>query len=911
MSTNYQQHFFHTNLSNEFDDVYTSQILTNNRNQSRRHRDPYELLDDVPPANLKRNSQLFPDLLEEEGDRSNVLLRASTTRVDNRCSTTRFESELNAFPDGLLEDNDASQHNKMYHSPSQGARQQQQRYPVEELYPNDNHDIYNYPNHIPDDQSKDTPVEYELNEVEQDYYSQMQYSEPISTARQGPSGSISRYPIDDVKKTVGWYDDNDDYASKDTDSRPVAISPTDSGEIDSYQSMHNLYNGNGTNNSDHYYDNASTHYSDDKSHGTFDRLYNEEEEEYSDGVYNTPNKNDSKKDNNVSLSVSRRSPKNSPDSVMDTPSSHASDSYVGDLIFGKEDGGNVNGIRNNTEKLSSPDRPDVNRVIEAQEEGGTPLRSNQNDTKPKLQDDKPPTLPYEENATPREDQMQVDETTPVSSNTQSPQSNATTSSNDGSRFGSDDSVIQHLARTMQEQQRQHRQNQREEHTLLNNADVSQGTVGRMSRLEHWQQKQRQREERRQQQITAAANYLPLKYQQESSSAKPSRKKQKDPEPEYEGGHEPDGVRYYGDKEEGRGLFPDMEWDENGRVIKKSRSNQRIPTDAVPDMVSPLQQYEQNHNDYTYNQMTVEDRDVSPTNRARTHQVPDELSLVGSYSGSSSSNQNTVVHSHDEVSVISVDTELRQLAEQVPMKNKLQHQSRLHPYSIKPKDSMESDMRFDIDRDEEDRDFTHNHAVKRNDSMEQDMMVDFDEEAVPTKRSFVTDVDDSLIEYHNSNSEMDNYSVHSPPVVNRKHFVFADHIDEEEEEDIMAELISYSDDSEATNDPALFPTRAVYQMNLGQLSTKNDGCESNDMIERACELLARGRNVDALDALSKAFNDAEAKMDEVKEKIDEHYYNKERGLNPPTTEQLLSEEEYEEKLDTDFREVASDLADIIK
>ena len=202
MSTNYQQHLFHTNLSNEFDDVYTSQILTNNRNQNRRHRDPYELLDDVPPANLKRNSQLFPDLLEEEGDRSNVLLRASTTRVDNRCSTTRFESELNAFPDGLLEDDDASQHNKIYHSSSQGARQQQQRYPVEELYPNDNHDVYNYPNHIPDDQSKDTPVEYELNEVEQDYYSQMQYSEPISTARQGHSGSISRYPIDDVKKTV-------------------------------------------------------------------------------------------------------------------------------------------------------------------------------------------------------------------------------------------------------------------------------------------------------------------------------------------------------------------------------------------------------------------------------------------------------------------------------------------------------------------------------------------------------------------------------------------------------------------------------------------------------------------------------------------------------------------------------------
>lgn len=889
MSTDYQQHLFHANLSNEFDDVYTSQIATN---RDYRQRDPYELLDDVPPANRLESNQLFPDLLEEESP--NVLLRASTTRVDNRSSMTRFESELNAYPDGLLDDpsqNDAKtdRRERTEHSSSQGGqqRERERRYPVEELYPNDNHDIYNYPNHIPDDQSKDTPVEYELNE-EQDYYSQMQYSEPITV--KGPSSDRSRYPIDDVKKTVGWYDY--DYDTSKENGLSVAISPADSGEIDSYQSMHNLYNTKGANKD--YYDNASSHYSDDKSHGTFDRLYNEEAEEYS-GVYSTPNKShyDSKEDY---VSVSRKSPKNSPDSVIDTPSSNASSSYLGDLVFGKEGGGDVNGVG---------DHPDVNHVIEKEDEGGTPLRSNQNDDdeKTKFRHHEPPIIPFEEEETPREDRMQVDETTPVSSNTGSPQSNTTTSSNSPG-FGSDDSVIRHLARTMQEQQRRHRENQRQENTSLNEA-VSRGT-GRMSRLEQWQQKQRQREERRQQQMVAS--YLPLKYQQESA-ARPSQKKQMEPEPEYEGGHEPDGVRYYANKEEGRGLFPDMEWDENGRVIKKPRSNQRTPTDPVPDVVSPLEQYGQNHNDYTYNQMTVEDRDVSPTNRARTHQVPDELSLVGSYSGWSS-NQNTINNSHDEVSVISVDTELRQLAEQVPMKNKLQHQSRLHPYSIKPKDSMESDMRIDLDRDEEIRGFTHNHGIKRNDSMEQDMIADFDDMAVPTKRSFVDDVDHSLIEYFDDNSQMGN-SVLSPPMVNRKHFVFTDQIDEEEEEDIIAELISYSDDSEATNDPALFPTRAVYQMNLGQLSTKNEGCQSNDMIERACELLARGRNADALDALSKAFNDAEAKMDEVKEKMDGHYYNKERGLNPPTTEQLLSEEEYEEKLDTDFREVASDLADIIK
>jgi tetratricopeptide (TPR) repeat protein len=45
-------------------------------------------------------------------------------------------------------------------------------------------------------------------------------------------------------------------------------------------------------------------------------------------------------------------------------------------------------------------------------------------------------------------------------------------------------------------------------------------------------------------------------------------------------------------------------------------------------------------------------------------------------------------------------------------------------------------------------------------------------------------------------------------------------------------------------------------------------------------------------------------------MDDHYYNKERGLRPPTSEQLLDQEEYEEKLDNDFRAVASDMADIM-
>jgi tetratricopeptide (TPR) repeat protein len=966
-----EEDLFHSSLSDEFDDNYTSRVGSGSRpwrNRTQRKRDPYELLDDVPPAQdlmysravtaaaveirkpaivsqqpLKKDAQLFPDLLEESPPAN--MSRAATDRVDNRTEIRRFESEVNMFPEGLLEDgmesvraSDAVENQREDNEKKQPNHLvQRDRYPVEELYPTDNADVM-----MTDGNEMNNEVEYELTN-DDDYYSHMQYSEPVAN---GPS----RYPIDDGycseeekstrgRKKVVWYDEQ-------SNDQPMVISPAGSdGEIDSYQPMHIYNSSNKGKLYDEHDENASSHCSDDnKSTGTFDRLY---DEEYS-GIYSTPidkseNRDVKKSQPSIELSskedsslLLRMSPKHSPDSVMDTPSSTGS--FLGDLEFGVKLEDNV--VK---EQIDNKQSPAADCKLDLMP---TPLRCNKNEMKANaiIQANEMPEVPFgAESSTPNtEADMQVDETL-KSSKSDTPQSNTTTSSSPG--FESDeDSAIQDLARIMQEQQRQHREKQRvtrkqdeREVRRENQPDPDSRGGGRMSRLEQWQQKQKLRQQQRKQQTTGG--YLPSKYQQDQNTA-PSQKKQTKRsklEPEDVDAQEPGGLRYYGDQREAN-LFPDMEWDEHGRVIKKSSQNQSNQVHAAPGHDPPG--WNPNQKDYANLSVVSSATErirhpASPPGVARSmassrggsyrrqiyhsgpnHHVPDELSLFESYDESSDDNR-LVNNSHlvnDDVSVISVDTELRRLAEHVPMRNKLQNQ-RLHPYSIKPKDSMESDMRLDVDYEyrEQPHDRSYN-VVKRNDSMEDDMMVvDFDEGAEPVKHKFseysISDGGVSIVDYYEDRSH-ENNSVVSPPEMKRKLFAFADQIEEEEEEDVFEEMKSYSDDSEATNDPAIFPTRAVYQMNLGQHSIKKVDCESSDLIERACAFLARGMNDAALTTLNEALNNAEASMDKVKELMDEYYYKKERRLKPPTSEELLHQEQYEEKLDSDFKEVAGEMADVI-
>ena len=1003
-----EEDLFHSALSNEFDDGHTGQVNNSGGNRpwairlrrDDRDREPYELLDDVPPADLeysravnaaaneidkhamgrrqfqsndrneqffpdidmtqqqhrqqhpaRKEAQLFPDILDET--QPPKMSRATTDRVDNRSEPRRFESEVNTFPDGLLNEEieraslgsveRQQSNNSSVESPPDIQRK---RYPVEDLYPSDNHD------EMMEDNYDNDEVEYDLGN-DDDYYSHMQYSEPVGAPTAGPS----RYPIDDGynsdrdrPKKVGWYDEQA--------NEPSTVSPSDSGELDSYQPMH-LYQ----HKSKVYDDNASSsHYSDEKSTGTFDRLY---DEEYS-GIYSTPVENGDVESDQSSAKqhsevLSRMSLEHSPDSVMDTPSS-ASSSFVGDLVFGAN--------QDDTRRSNVEEEKDIRSPDELSNRGGdgmpTPLRSNRVEATEEIDKvNDPPELPFGmENHSPRAEveskvdaNAHVDKTPnsfdPASSSPQqaaTPQSNTTGSSSPG--FESDeDSAIQHLAKVMQDQQRQHRGNaieaQRKDREKKHQEEVLETRMeeecedqrkttfeqvprsrGRMSRLEQWQEKLRQREEKQKRQT---ANYLPGKYQKESHAVEPAVEKRshKKLEPKDVNAKDPSGVRYHDEQ----ALFPDMEWDEHGRVMKKARSIKKTEADfmpkAAPDAMDPPElDYDQHSNavnlvhpanlpsEEFFATRRAEPRQRSSRYSGPHHQVPDELSLLESYHESSNNalymnDRNSI---NDDVSVISVDTELLRLAECVPQKDKLQQKNSFHPYSIKPKDSMESDMKMRDDYEEHPKDYPSK-TVKRNDSMEDDMMiVDFDEEQ-PTKFLIADYPYDnaglSIVDYSDDKSQSVN-SMRSHHLITGQTFGSAYQIEEEKEEDIVAELTSYSEDgSDATNNPAIFPTRAVYQMNLGKQSVDGENSEAaNDLIEKACELLARGKNNDALKTLNEALYQAEAKMEEVKELMDEHYYNKERGLKPPTSEQLQNEEEFEEKLDADFRETASEMADVI-
>ena len=987
-----EEDLFHSALSDEFEDGRSDQVHASGgsrpwASRSRgRNREPYELLDDVPPADLeysravnaaaneigksdmarrqlepndrdgeffpdidmsqqqhhtRTEAQLFPDILVE--DRASKMSRANTDRIDNRSEPRRFESEVKMFPDGLLNEEierDSIGSVQRQHSISSSVESppdiKRSRYPVEGLYFSDNQDA------MMNDIEDNDEVEYDLGN-DDDYYSHMQYSEPLGAHTAGPS----RYPIDDGynsvrdrTKKVGWYDEQS--------NEPGVVSPSDSGELDSYQPMH-LYQ----HKSKVYDDNASSsHYSDEKSTGTFDRLY---DEEYS-GIYSTPVENDDVKMDQSSVKKgpdmqSRISQEHSPDSVMDTPSS-ASSSFVGDLVFGANQDDARKATVDEAKNIRSPDEL-------THQAGGmpTPLRSNRNAaTEGNKQVIDPPELPFdlENNTSPRqgesnfEERLDVDmapksfqpESTPHEA---TPQSNTTGSSSPG--FESDeDSAIQHLATIMQDQQRQHRENtltaEREnnvhdevaemrmevahEDQRENQFEQAPRSRGRMSRLEQWQQKLRQREEKQKRQT---ANYLPVKYQKESHTADPVNEKPRHNklEPEDVNAQDPNGVHYHNEHD----LFPDMEWDEQGRVMKKACSTEKTEVDFIPNAIDPPELNYNQHNNGLHNVHSAkspsEDLEVASSAelRQRTrrysgphHQVPDELSLLESYHGGSNNVEHNVTNRNpmdDDVSVISVDTELRRLAEHVPQKDNLCKNSRFHPYLIKPKDSMESDMKTRDDYEEKLQGYPSKN-VKRSDSMEGDMMIiDFDGEH-PAKFTVPEYPFDnagvSLIDYSDDKSQSAT-STFSHHLITGQTNGSTYHIEEEKEEEVMAELTSYSEDgSDATNNPVIFPTRAVYQMNLGKHLAGREKYEGDDMVERACELLARGKNDEALETLNEALNQAEANMDEVKELMDEHYYNKERGLQPPTSEQLQSQEEYEEKLDSDFRETASTMADII-
>ncbi|KAL7491900.1 hypothetical protein ACHAWT_001149 [Skeletonema menzelii] len=291
----------------------------------------------------------------------------------------------------------------------------------------------------------------------------------------------------------------------------------------------------------------------------------------------------------------------------------------------------------------------------------------------------------------------------------------------------------------------------------------------------------------------------------------------------------------------------------------------------------------------------------------------------SFSSSQSSCNGNTELIVDHESVISEDTDIRRLAKQHILRDKDKQVGRQNTYAVKDKDSMESGIKIDSEGCNLDHSRNTNNEVneriKENESMESYMNIDLESIDLERKR-----IDD----YH---------SVVSPPLIRRKKCNFVD-IEEESLADLrscsdssatsqhyssddeseassgyVSEDYSFDDESGTSDDPSLFPSKAIFQMNLNQSHARVSDSEG-DLIEKACSHLSRGRNGDALDTLTIALNRAKNSMNHAKAMMDEHYSSKKRGSKMSGMNADMNEEAFEDQLDTNFQRTATEVADIM-
>ncbi|KAL7470606.1 hypothetical protein ACHAXS_010851 [Conticribra weissflogii] len=171
-----------------------------------RHREPYELLDDVPPASMPSYS----------------FSPASPSRMNNAslARKPRDPFELldevppaetlpkSMFPDGLLPEesgfgsdvgSDNINHRREYRGHPPGSL----RYPVDELYPDDNVEGYQYDD---DDDGASGYFHDQYGRSEMKIEDEdSRYFDDYSHYNYSQAGYSSRYPIDDAEEDVGSY----------------------------------------------------------------------------------------------------------------------------------------------------------------------------------------------------------------------------------------------------------------------------------------------------------------------------------------------------------------------------------------------------------------------------------------------------------------------------------------------------------------------------------------------------------------------------------------------------------------------------------------------------------------------------------------------------------------------------------
>ena len=361
-------------------------------------------------------------------------------------------------------------------------------------------------------------------------------------------------------------------------------------------------------------------------------------------------------------------------------------------------------------------------------------------------------------------------------------------------------------------------------------------------------------------------------------------------------------------------------DVNSGQLQATFYNEREPTgECYSDIKHKLVQFED-----VYEEDEVE--------KGRHMNSDFDFTTDVSFSSSKSTSHKKAKLVVDDVSVISEDTDIRRLAKQYIHRNKDKHATCLNTYAVKDKDSMESGFKMNPEGRNQVHSFKGVDKIKQNESMESDMKIDYHDHHLGRKK---------VEDYHGGMQAAN--SVVSPPQIKRKEFHFADMKEEsiddsrscsessaslkhcasddeseassddvsEDYSDDVSEDYSYDEESETSDDPSLFPSKAIFQMNLDQNHARaGDSDISGSLIEKACALLSRGHNGDALDTLTIALNRAENNMNHAKTMLDEHYLFKKRGSNAPGMNAGMNEEAFEDQLDTNFQHAASELADIM-
>jgi tetratricopeptide (TPR) repeat protein len=327
---------------------------------------------------------------------------------------------------------------------------------------------------------------------------------------------------------------------------------------------------------------------------------------------------------------------------------------------------------------------------------------------------------------------------------------------------------------------------------------------------------------------------------------------------------------------------------------------------------------------------------------------------------------------DGVSIMSEDTGIQILVkrqqEQIERKHtrtqqknkpqrKLQQQKSESYYQVKQKDSMESQIKIDPNsnvngkkaRKINQRDQVQTYTdIKWNDSMEKEMSVDFDEHINKSYDKKFTNEEDYALKLPTNNFGDEHQtapldSISSPPMIKRKPFSF------ENADDGVYSTLDYNDNmerfndyggsrsivsdssyssrddvnescasgassasetseaSESSDDPAYFPSKAISQMNLGHHNKNDDANESDDLVEKACSHLSRGRNNDAITALTEALQLAESNVNDVKMKLDNHYFQSKRRAKKTDH---LPHDELENQLHAALRDSVSEMANVL-